>query len=85
MNPKVLTTRWQRLPESVVRELQAEKLRHYLRNVVLPFSPYYRDLFAKHGLTANSFRRLEDLSRFPLPAKRIWSTRPSIRKKSKSS
>jgi len=69
MNPKVLTTRWQRLPENVVRELQAEKLRHYLRNVVLPFSPYYRDLFAKHGLTANSFRRLEDLEQIPFTSK----------------
>src|SRR3954454_12230126 len=60
MNPKVLTTRWQRLPENAVLELQAEKLRHYLRHVALPFSPYYREIFSRHGLAADSIRSLSD-------------------------
>jgi len=37
--------RWQQLTESDVRRLQAEQLRQYLRNVVLPFSAHYRKLF----------------------------------------
>ena len=69
MNPKLLSTRWQQLPEHVVRALQAEKLRHYLRNVVLPFSPYYRELFAQHGLRAGSIRTLEDLELIPFTSK----------------
>ena len=64
-----LTERWQQLPEAVVLELQAQKLRHYLRTVVLPFSPYYRELFARNGLRPESFRRVEDLERIPFTSK----------------
>jgi len=53
------------LPERVIRLLQAEKLRHYLRQVVLPFSAQYRAVFQQHGLVADSFRSLEDLQRLP--------------------
>lgn len=69
MNSTLLTTRWQRLPEKVIRELQAEKLRRYLQRVVLPFSAYYRELFREHGLKASSFRSLEDLERIPFTSK----------------
>src|SRR6266566_3255386 len=69
MNPKLLATRWAQLPEEVVVELQAEKLRHYLRTVVLPFSPHYRELFAQHGLKAESIRTLEDLEQIPFTSK----------------
>src|SRR6266566_3423981 len=69
MNPKSLTTRWQDLPERLTRQLQAEKLRHYLRQVVLPFSAHYRKLFQQHGLAADSIRSLEDLQRLPFSSK----------------
>jgi phenylacetate-coenzyme A ligase PaaK-like adenylate-forming protein len=69
MNPKLLTTRWQELPEQVIRRLQTEKLRHYLRQVVLPFSAHYRELFQQHGLSADSIRSLEDLQRLPFSSK----------------
>src|SRR6266699_1332184 len=69
MNPKSLTTRWQDLPEQVIRQLQAEKLRHYLRHVVLPFSAHYRGLFQQHGLAADSIRSLDDLQRLPFSSK----------------
>jgi len=69
MNPKLLATRWQDLPEPVIRRLQAEKLRHYLRRVVMPFSAHYRELFRQHGLAADSFRSLEDLQRLPFSSK----------------
>ena len=56
MKTSVLTTHWQKLPEPIVRKLQAEKLRHYLRTTVLPFSSHYRELFRENKLDADSFR-----------------------------
>jgi phenylacetate-CoA ligase len=64
-----LQHQWQRLPEKVVRRLQAEKLRHYLRTVVLPFSPHYRKRFQELGLTADSIRTLDDLAKIPFASK----------------
>src|SRR5436853_1696877 len=64
-----LRNQWQQLSEAVVRRLQADKLRHYLRSVVLPFSPHYYKLFAEHGLEADSFRSLDDLQRIPFTSK----------------
>ncbi|HTD67341.1 MAG TPA: AMP-binding protein [Candidatus Limnocylindria bacterium] len=69
MNTKLLTTHWQSLPESTTRQLQAEKLRHYLRDVVLPFSPHYRELFAERGLDADSIHSLDDLAKIPFTSK----------------
>jgi phenylacetate-coenzyme A ligase PaaK-like adenylate-forming protein len=69
MNPKLLTSRWQNLPAQTIRQLQAEKLRHYLRNVVLPFSAHYRELFRREGIAADSIRSLEDLQRLPFSSK----------------
>jgi len=69
MKTSVLTTHWNALPEKVVRELQAEKLRHYLRTTVLPFSSHYRELFRDNHLTADSFRTLDDLQKLPLTSK----------------
>ena len=69
MNTSLLTTHWQALPEKVVRRLQAEKLRHYLRTTVLPFSSHYRELFAQHDLDPDYFRTLEDLKYIPFTSK----------------
>jgi phenylacetate-coenzyme A ligase PaaK-like adenylate-forming protein len=69
MKPSVLTTHWHKLPEKIVRELQAEKLRRYLRTTVLPFSSHYRELFRQNNLDAGSFRSLEDLQRVPFTSK----------------
>jgi phenylacetate-coenzyme A ligase PaaK-like adenylate-forming protein len=60
---------WQQSPEAVIRSWQADTFRKYLRNVVLPFSPYYRKLFAEHDLRHDSFRTLEDLQRIPFTTK----------------
>ena len=76
MNSTLLTTQWQRLPEKIIRQLQAEKLRHYLRKVVLPFSAYYRELFAKHGIDVNSIRTLEDLEQIPFTSKADLANTP---------
>jgi phenylacetate-coenzyme A ligase PaaK-like adenylate-forming protein len=69
MNSTLLRTQWQQLPERTVRQLQADKLRRYLRDVVLPFSAHYGELFRKKGLKAESIRTLEDLEQLPFTSK----------------
>src|SRR6266571_8965242 len=69
MNSGRLQNRWQQLPEAEVRGLQAEKLRCYLRTVVIPFSPHYRELFREQELEATSIRTLDDLQRLPFTKK----------------
>ncbi len=69
MNTNLLTTRWQSLPEHAIRQLQAEKLRRYLREIVLPFSPHYREVFREHGLDERSIHSLDDLRRVPFTTK----------------
>lgn len=69
MNPSRLQNHWQQLPETAIRRLQAEKLRRYLRAVVIPFSPRYRELFREHNLDADAIRTLDDLPRLPFTKK----------------
>ncbi len=69
MRRNLLEERWQRLPETVVRRLQAEQLRRYLQTVVLPFSAHYRELFREHRLEADSIRTLDDLQKVPFTTK----------------
>ncbi len=76
MKSNLLTTQWPRLPRDVVLRLQAEKLRRYLREVVVPFSAYYRQLFHQHGLKADSIHSLEDLEQIPFTSKADLVNRP---------
>lgn len=69
MNTPHLTTRWPSRPEPAIRRFQAEKLRRYLRDVVLPFSPHYREMFQELGLTADSIRSLDDWRKIPFTTK----------------
>lgn len=69
MNTQHLKRYWQQLPERAVRRLQAQKLRAYLRDVVVPFSAHYRELFGRQGLKADCIRTLEDLERIPFTTK----------------
>ena len=69
MSRNLLRSQWQELPERVVRRLQVEQLREYLRAVVLPFSAHYRKLFRDEGLDATSFHQLEDLQKLPFTTK----------------
>ena len=64
-----LQSRWQSLPEKTIRRLQGERLQHYLRTVVLPFSAHYRKVFHELGLTADSIRSIEDLQKLPFASK----------------
>jgi phenylacetate-CoA ligase len=69
MSLNLLRDRWQQLPETVLRRLQAERLRQYFRTVVLPFSPHYREVFRQLNLKPESFRTLEDLQQLPFTTK----------------
>lgn len=60
---------WSRWPEPAVRHWQAERLRQYLRTVVLPFSAYYREMFRERGLTPGSICTLDDFARLPFTTK----------------
>src|SRR5262249_23753376 len=83
MNANLLRNRWRHLPERVVRRAQAERLTHYLRTAVLPFSAYYRALFREHGLTADSIRSLEDLQHVPFTTKHDLMASPDCPEKFK--
>ena len=69
MNTNHLTTKWPRLSEKEIRSLQAEKLRRYLRTVVAPFSPHYRELFRQERVDVEAIRSLDDLRRLPFTSK----------------
>jgi phenylacetate-CoA ligase len=57
------------LPETIVRQRQVGQLRQYLRQVVLPFSAHYRNLFQENKLTADSIRSFEDWAAVPFTTK----------------
>ena len=65
LNSNTNNTRWPQSAENEIRRTQAAKLRRYLRDVVLPFSPHYRAL----GINADSIRTLDDLRRIPFTSK----------------
>jgi phenylacetate-coenzyme A ligase PaaK-like adenylate-forming protein len=64
------TTPWLSPHEDDMSRRQAAQLRRFLRDVVLPFSPYYARLFREHGLRADDIRSLDDLRRIPFTTKR---------------
>src|ERR1700704_4375869 len=76
MNARRLTTCWHKLPRKALRELQAKRLRAYLRDVVLPFHPHYREVFSTHGLDWRVIETLEDLRKIPFTSKSDLSGGP---------
>ncbi len=64
-----LVRSWHKLPRETVRKLQAARLRAYLRDVVLPFHPHYREIFASRGLSWRDLSTLDDLRQIPFSSK----------------
>jgi phenylacetate-coenzyme A ligase PaaK-like adenylate-forming protein len=62
--------RLQRQSREEQRAMQDALLQRYVREYLLPFSPWYRALFEKAGLTADRIRTVDDLRRVPLSCKR---------------
>ncbi|HVJ58465.1 MAG TPA: AMP-binding protein [Terrimicrobiaceae bacterium] len=58
------------MPRQALRELQAKQLRAFLRDVVLPFHSYYRDLFCRHGVDWRAIKSLDDLQEIPFTIKK---------------
>ena len=60
---------WHNLPEALVRQKQAARLRQFLRDAVLPFSAHYGKMFRENRLTADSIQSLDDLAKIPFSSK----------------
>ena len=65
MHPK---SPWPSRPR-LLPDWQLARLRHYLRNTVLPFSAHYRRLFSQAGIDPGQLRSLDDLRRIPFTTK----------------
>lgn len=60
----------QHLSRAERHALQNRLLRRFVEERLLPFSPYYSQLFAEHGLRAEHVQRVEDLARVPFTTKK---------------
>lgn len=62
-------SRFCRWPARELRRLQDRLLVEYLREDLVPFSPYYARLFREHGLDVDSVEGVDDLARLPFTTK----------------
>ena len=69
MNTLALTSHWDRLSEKDILRLQSQKLQRYVRDIVVPFSAHYRELFHQTGLSSDAIRSIEDLQKLPFTSK----------------
>jgi phenylacetate-coenzyme A ligase PaaK-like adenylate-forming protein len=60
---------WDRIPAAEQRRLQNEKLHRYLTEVIAPFSPYYKKLFAEHSVDPTKIKSVADLRHVPFTSK----------------
>jgi phenylacetate-coenzyme A ligase PaaK-like adenylate-forming protein len=60
---------WDRLTVPEQRRIQNEKLHRYLTEVIAPFSPYYKKLFAEHQIDPRRIKTVEDLRQLPFTSK----------------
>ncbi|MDF1823490.1 MAG: AMP-binding protein [Verrucomicrobiales bacterium] len=65
-----LTSHWDSLEAEELRELQGRRLRHFLKDHVVPFSGYYGKAFREAGIDPDAIRSLDDLVRIPFSSKR---------------
>jgi phenylacetate-coenzyme A ligase PaaK-like adenylate-forming protein len=52
-----------------MREFQNDQLSRYVREYLYPFSPYYRELFDRIGVSPEQIRTVDDLRRLPTTSK----------------
>lgn len=62
-------TWWENASRDEINKRQSSLLHKFLRDRVLPFSAYYRNLFAENNLTAADIRSTEDLIKLPFTSK----------------
>jgi phenylacetate-CoA ligase len=76
MKRTALSRDWDKLPRKALRKAQMAALRHYLKRVIVPFSPHYRKLFREQSLDVDQFQSFEDLQRLPFASKRDLLSTP---------
>lgn len=69
MNPNRTTWWWDNASPDEQRHLQGIFLRKFLREAVVPFSPWYGKIFRDRGLGWQDIGSLEDLDKIPLGSK----------------
>ena len=70
---------WNRLsalPFKELREIQNQKLRHFISRQLYPFSPYYRGLFDRHNIKPGYIKTVEDLRIIPFTKKEDFFSSP---------
>ncbi|HUK83689.1 MAG TPA: AMP-binding protein [Verrucomicrobiae bacterium] len=60
---------WDRIPAAEQRRVQNEKLHRYLTEVIAPFSPHYRKLFAERKIDPAKIKTVADLRHLPFTTK----------------
>src|SRR5947209_14314758 len=61
--------KWDEMPAVDQRRIQSERLHRYLNEVIAPFSPYYKRLFAEHKIDPAKIKTVEDLRHLPFTSK----------------
>lgn len=57
------------MSRNAIREMQNTKLREFLCEQLVPFSPHYKALFAKHKIDPRKIRTIDDLKHIPFSTK----------------
>lgn len=60
----------------MTRSQQIVRLRQYLKTQVVPYSNFYRELFARHGVKADDIRTWADLQKIPFSSKADMANSP---------
>lgn len=60
---------WENASPDEQRSLQGLRLRKFLREAVVPFSPYYGEMFRQRGIGWQDFQSIDDLDLLPLTSK----------------
>lgn len=61
--------KWDRLSVAEQHRMQDERLQRYLGEVIAPFSPYYRRLFAEQRIDPGKIKTVAELRRIPFTSK----------------
>ena len=64
-----LFTEWDSLEKNTLRLAQITKLKTFLREQVIPFSHFYREMFNRAHIDPEKFTSLDDLRRIPFTSK----------------
>jgi len=60
---------WDQLDADEIRRRQGAMLHRFLKTQVLRYSPYYKEVFRKAGLTADDIRSFDDIRKIPFTSK----------------